>query len=588
MRHVTNRRTFLKAAGFVGGTVTLFGTRGLAARNQVARAEDPPFDHVIIIYLENHSFDNLYGLFPGAEGLAQAGDAAPQIDGDGQLYSALPPVRAADANPNGPSLVLPSDLPNQPFDLAPYAPPTELLHLAGQAPVHLFYQEQMEINGGRLDKFAAMGGGEALGYYDGRSLPMWAYAQQYVLADHFFHAAFGATGLNHFWLVSAATPTWPDAPADIVAQVAPDGTLLKDGIVSPDGYLINNLPGSLVEAFPLQATPHIGDLLDSAGVSWAWYTGGWRSGRSLPVYVPLRFFANTAPGTSGAAQHLKDENEFLDALQGPDLPSVAFVKPLANEHPTVGGAGLLQDDQHVADLVRAIQTSAYWPKSVIIVTYDENGGFWDHVAPPHIDRWGPGTRIPAIIISPFARQGFVDHTVYDTTSLLRFIEWRWNLPPLAARDAAANNLLNAFDFTQPLPPTAAPALTATPTPLATATPPPATSPPAARSTPTPSVARILAADGTFLGNISGSTSDTNSMCNPNGAYGSRMSPLSIRNPNSPYGSLASDALQSAYNPLATDPPVIVRDGKTTAHITRNLSRWNDAIDPDALFSLFGC
>ena len=84
----------------------------------------------------------------------------------------------------------------------------------------------------------------------------------------------------------------------------------------------------------------------------------------------------------------------------------------------------------------------------MIVTYDENGGLWDHVAPPVGDRWGPGTRVPAIIISPYAKRAVVDHTIYDTTSILRFIEWRWNLPPLGTRDAAANNLLNAFDFTQ--------------------------------------------------------------------------------------------------------------------------------------------
>ena len=86
--------------------------------------------------------------------------------------------------------------------------------------------------------------------------------------------------------------------------------------------------------------------------------------------------------------------------------------------------------------------------SAIIVAFDEGGGLWDHVAPPKIDRWGPGTRVPAIIVSPYAKKGFVDKTVYDTTSILRFIEWRWNLQPLGERDAKANNLLNAFDFSQ--------------------------------------------------------------------------------------------------------------------------------------------
>jgi phospholipase C len=100
----------------------------------------------------------------------------------------------------------------------------------------------------------------------------------------------------------------------------------------------------------------------------------------------------------------------------------------------------------VADLVQAVKASRYWPHTAIVVTYDENGGRWDHVAPPKVDRWGPGTRIPAVIISPYARKGFIDHTLYDTTSIMRFIERRWGIEPLGTRDAAANDLTNAFDL----------------------------------------------------------------------------------------------------------------------------------------------
>src|SRR5439155_22761734 len=93
-----------------------------------------------------------------------------------------------------------------------------------------------------------------------------------------------------------------------------------------------------------------------------------------------------------------------------------------------------------------IRNSAIWQRSAVIVTWDENGGLWDHVAPPTGDRWGPGPRVPALIVSPFAKKGFVDHTVYDGTSILTFIEWRWGLAPLGERDARANNLLAAFTF----------------------------------------------------------------------------------------------------------------------------------------------
>jgi acid phosphatase len=100
----------------------------------------------------------------------------------------------------------------------------------------------------------------------------------------------------------------------------------------------------------------------------------------------------------------------------------------------------------VGDVLDRLEKDPQWGKMAVIVTYDENGGFWDHVPPPRRDRWGPGTRVPALVISPFARKGFVDHTVYDTTSILKFIETRFELAPLGAADAKANDLLNAFAF----------------------------------------------------------------------------------------------------------------------------------------------
>jgi acid phosphatase len=145
---------------------------------------------------------------------------------------------------------------------------------------------------------------------------------------------------------------------------------------------------------------------------------------------------------------VKDIEDFRAALRAGNLPAVAFVKPNGahNEHP--GYADLLSGQRYVADLVKAVQDSAIWKDSVIIITYDEAGGRWDHVPPPPGDRWGPGVRVPAIIISPYAKRRFVDHTPYETVSILKLIETRWQLAPLGSRDAAANNLLNAFDFSQ--------------------------------------------------------------------------------------------------------------------------------------------
>src|ERR671937_1162715 len=131
------------------------------------------------------------------------------------------------------------------------------------------------------------------------------------------------------------------------------------------------------------------------------------------------------------------------------LPPVSFIKPLGpnNEHP--GYASLLQGQQHVADLVQEVQNSPAWADTAIIITYDEHGGFWDHVAPPKGDRWGPGSRVPAIVISPYARPGVVDHTIYDTTSILALIEHRFGLRPLSSRDARSADLRAALDLSRP-------------------------------------------------------------------------------------------------------------------------------------------
>ena len=136
---------------------------------------------------------------------------------------------------------------------------------------------------------------------------------------------------------------------------------------------------------------------------------------------------------------LKDERDMLIAINDRTLPAVSFYKPLGvnDEHP--GYANIAQGDNHAAWLIQAIRNSFIWDDAVIIVTYASNGGIWDHVAPPGIDRWGPGTRVPAIIISRFARKHFVDHTQYDTTSILKLIETRWQpFTPLSERDANAS------------------------------------------------------------------------------------------------------------------------------------------------------
>jgi acid phosphatase len=449
--------------------------------------------NIVVIYAENRSFDNLYGFFPGANGLQHVSQARSiQRDRDGSIMKELPPVwgglTAKGVTPEITEAQT-QHLANAPFALDDSKGFNAPLSVITPSPWHLFYQNQMQIDGGRNDRFVAFTnvGALVMGYYktDAEKLPLWKIARRYTLADNFFMAAFGGSYLNHIWIACACTPKYPHAdrsPAkNLIAEVEADGFSLKvadnsksasdgpakfvhDGAITPDFYAVNTMQpayqpsgskpakdGDPRFADPDNATTlpplhdqTIGDLLSAKGVTWAWYGGAWQMAldgkNAYPVpafqyhHQPYNYFAAMAPGTAARAEHLRDGGpdgvEFIKAIDAGTLPQVAFYKPQGNlnEHP--GYAEILSGDRHIADVIAHLESSPQWPHMVVIVTYDENGGFWDHVAPPKGDRWGPGSRIPAIIISPFAKRHYVDHTQYDTTSILRFIARRFGLPTL--------------------------------------------------------------------------------------------------------------------------------------------------------------
>jgi phospholipase C len=476
-----------------------------AATNEV-RAQSAPsgintIETVVVIYAENRSFDNLYGHFPGANGLQNVMPAnSTQVDRDGAVLNELPPVWGGLTAKGATPVVTQAQtehLPNKPFAIDDPNGFNTPIGIETRDLWHLFYQNQMQINGGKNDRFVAYADSGALvmGHYDGSKLPMWDIAKKYVLADNFFMGAFGGSFFNHIELICACTPVYPNADKTkakaLIAAVEPDGVSLtlapdspksamdgvpkfvSNGTITPDFYAVNTMqppyqPSSNKPAekgdpryadpdqpntLPPQHDITIGDLLSLRGVSWAWYAGAWQDAldgnRGKPVpnfqfhHQPFNYFARFAPGTEARAEHLRDGGmkgvDFIKAIDAGQLPQVTFYKPQGNlnEHP--GYADVESGDAHIADLIARLQKSPQWPRMLVIVTYDENGGFWDHVAPPKADRWGPGTRIPTIIVSPFAKKGYVDHAQYDSTSILRFITRRFDLPVLpglVARDRA--------------------------------------------------------------------------------------------------------------------------------------------------------
>jgi acid phosphatase len=479
-------------------------------------------DTVVVIYAENRSFDNLYGLYPGANGIANAlRDPASytQFDRDGSVLPRLPPAWTA-SPAQAPAWAFVATLPNKPFQINSVQPggaPGHAPAVASPDLVHRFYNNQMQINGGKNNQFAAWAdaGGLSMGYYDGSSMALWKIAQQYTLADNFFQGAFGGSFLNHIWLVCACAPAWDNPPASRISKVDASGVRLVPAPNPPPSALAAapkyaadlNLTPRLADgkyyavnttqpAFQPSGTPPapggdprladpagggsaanmplppidsgsartIGDTLSAKGVPWAWYAGAWnqaladrsaiynnKSGPNFQAHhQPFNYFSRFDPttpaGQAERAAHLKDYTDLVADIGRGTLPQVVFYKPQGslNQHP--GYTDVMSGDAHVAEVIAKLKTSPQWGHMAIIVTYDENGGFFDHVAPPKADQWGPGTRIPTLIVSPYAKKGFVDHTAYDTTSILKFISRRFGLAPLPGVRSAAGDLTASFDF----------------------------------------------------------------------------------------------------------------------------------------------
>lgn len=424
-------------------------------------------NHIVVIYQENWGFDSLYGKFPGANGFSSAVNFSNQVDLKGAPVNALPQVYLS---PTTPDTRFPATLPVAPFDETAYIGGTG--GLTGD-PNHNFYLQQAQIDGGKMDKYLAYDqtyngvGGLTFGYIDATNLPEGKLAQQYALADNFAQSAFGGSFINNFWMACACTARIDpnSAPTKVESYDAsgnPTAIGGKEGRMTGDGYVVNTsftkqypqltgAPSSITIVSP-QTQTTLGDELSAANVSWGWYSGGLTNALAgtpdptfQPHHQPYLYFANYAPGTVGAT-HIQDESAFFSAIASNTLPQVSFLKPLGanNEHP--GYTNVTQGQTYVANVVSQIQMSPIWKDTLIVIVYDEAGGHYDHVAPTPVDRFGPSTRVPAIFISPFIPPNTIDHTKYETVSILSTIEMRFGLSPLGTRDAAAAPILAPFNF----------------------------------------------------------------------------------------------------------------------------------------------
>jgi phospholipase C len=397
---LTARRTMAATLALSLSIGVLFA---LSPAGASATEGDIPIEHVVVIMQEDRTFDNYFGTYPGANGW-----------------------------PDGYALRRdPED------DASPLVTPHKLVQTRTPSLPHSDKAMVAAVNGGRMDafvsaaeEFGASDGALALGYYDGTEIPYyWHLADEYVLADNWFSSVMGPSFPNHLFLFSASRR-------------------------SPDGIQYDNVPEGGMDL------ETIFDRLEDAGVSWKVYIQGYdpetnyrntaarlgltdKAGQL--IWVPLVGIPRFVDDPVLSSKLVPIEQYYVDAANG-ELPEVAYITPSGlSEHPP---GDLTLGHFFVMDLLESLMMGPNWDSSAFIVTWDEWGGWGDHAPPPQVDEDGYGVRVPALIVSPYAKRGFVDQTLYDHTSVLAFIETLHGIEPLTARDAAANDLLNAFDFDQ--------------------------------------------------------------------------------------------------------------------------------------------
>jgi phospholipase C len=369
--------------------------------------------HVIFVVKENRTFDNLFGLFPGADG-ATTGQTC-----DGRT---VPLTRAPDR---------------------------------GFAAGHSFTDGITAINGGQMNCFTDVGYEE---FHQNQIPNYWAYAQHFTLADEFFSSIYGPTGVEHLWTFAAQSDRFVDheRPGQLgvgkrqfcddplesafsfrqlsrtdqekVYQLEQQGA---SGAAQVPAYWEARWPCTDIKVLP--------DELKAAGISWKEYRGPNEWVQPLRMVRHVRF--------SSMWNDVVSSDEFIPDLNNGTLPSVSWVSPPfpLSDHPPLS---MCRGENWTVRLMNAIMNSSYWKSTAVVLTWDDFGGFYDHVPPPHVDMYGLGPRVPAIIISPWSRPGYVDHTTYEFASVLHFIETIFDVPPMTSRDANASDMLGAFDFNQ--------------------------------------------------------------------------------------------------------------------------------------------
>ena len=371
---ISLRRLFLGGAALlalVALSATWLIPLGIHASTSRSRPAATPITHAVFIMMENHTFDNFFGQYPGANGITE---------------------------PQAPDPI-------------------------SQDYVHAGTALTAEMDGGKMDNFPVEGQVQ----YTQADIPnYWSYAQHFGLGDDFFTSLATSSTPNHLSMIAAQNQGIFETPPQQGCNSSAN-TIVSSKQTSGAGY----------RGFPCYTFPNILTELDQASLSWRFYSDV--SIWNAPLM--LQDYANSKNDVS--------EANLIPDVTNNNLPSVSWVTPPAdtsNHPPQVNGLG----ENFVTTIVNAIMNSAYWANTAIFVTWDDYGGFYDHVSPPVLDGLGLGPRVPLLVISPFAKAGFINHSEGEFSSFVKFIETNWSLPSLGQRDALPqiDDLMDYFDFSQ--------------------------------------------------------------------------------------------------------------------------------------------
>jgi phospholipase C len=363
--------------------------------------------HIVFLIKENRSFDSYFGMFPGANG------ATTGVISTGAV---IPLGKTADRT----------------------------LHDIG----HSWVSAWEAMDGGKMDQFDLIADGTVNGDYQAYTqlgpadIPNYfSYAHHFTLSDNTFSSMKGASFSNHLYMIASQSggaiglPSVPNKPGYWGCDGQP-GTTVQ--VLAEDGVISNQFP-----CFDFQT---LGDSLNNANnVGWLSYAPS----EGEDGYIWSAFDAvNHVRNSAMWKQHVVPWAQFQTDAQNGTLPAVSWVvtSGKTSEHPPASSC--LGENTTVGEL-NALMQGPDWATTAVFLTWDDFGGFYDHVPPPTIDQYGLGPRVPMIIISPYAKPGYISHTLYSFDSVMKFIEERFNLLPLTDRDANANDMLDSFNFNQP-------------------------------------------------------------------------------------------------------------------------------------------